>query len=458
MRYKSQSVAYWYFAVAMALFGLQLVFGLLSAAKYLGPDPLINILPFDVTKMMHTNLLIVWVLTGFMGGTYWLVPEESRTELYSVRLAYVQLTLWTLMGVATIIGYFFRYGTGNKLLEQPLPSKLVIVMVMLMFLYNIGMTIRRAGRLTTTEGVLLGGLALAAILYIPALLHYQNYTVAIFYRWWTIHLWVEGVWEMIQGGLMAYLLIRLSGADREVMEKWLYVIVGLVFLAGILGTAHHYYWIGVPGYWLPIGGMFSALEPLALVGMAIYAYSAIRRSGLSHPNGLALHWTVGSAVFTMFGAGLLGVAHTLPSVNKWTHGTLITAMHGHAAFYGAYVMIVLAMISYALPAMCPGRSEKGSALGYWAFWLQVGGMFGMTLAFATAGIGQVYLERIMGLGYLDTQLKIQIHFVMLTATASIFTIGVGLFIYDFFRYAPRFAVSNDVQPEPQVPLALAANS
>ena len=457
MRYKSQSVAYWYFAVAMALFGLQLVFGLLSAAKYLGPDPLLNVLPFDVTKMMHTNLLIVWVLTGFMGGTFWLVPEESRGELYSVKLAYIQLGLWTLMGVATIVGYFFRYGTGNKLLEQPLPSKLVIVIVMLMFLYNIGMTIRRAGRLTTTEGVLLGGLALAAILYVPALLHYQNYTVAIFYRWWTIHLWVEGVWEMIQGGLLAYLLIRLSGADREVMEKWLYVIVGLVFLAGILGTAHHYYWIGVPGYWLPIGGLFSALEPLALVGMAIYAYSAIRRSGLAHPNGLALHWTVGSALFTMFGAGLLGVAHTLPSVNKWTHGTLITAMHGHAAFYGAYVMIVLAMISYALPAMCPGRSEKGSALGYWAFWLQVGGMFGMTLAFATAGIGQVYLERIMGLGYLDTQLKIQIHFVMLTATASIFTIGVGLFIYDFFRYAPRFAVRTESEPELQ-PLTVAASS
>jgi nitric oxide reductase subunit B len=456
MRYKSQSVAYWYFAVAMALFGLQLVFGLLSAAKYLGPDPLLYVLPFDVTKMMHTNLLIVWVLTGFMGATYWLVPEESRTELYSVRLAYIQLGLWTLMGVATIIGYFFRYGTGNKLLEQPLPSKLVIVLVMLMFLYNIGMTIRRAGRLTTTEGVLLAGLGLAAVLYLPALLHYHNYTVAIFYRWWTIHLWVEGVWEMIQGGLLAYLLMRLSGADREVMEKWLYVIVGLVFLAGIVGTAHHYYWVGVPHYWLGIGGFFSALEPLALIGMAIYAYSAIRRSGLAHPNGLALHWTVGSAIFTMFGAGLLGVAHTLPNVNKWTHGTLITAMHGHAAFYGAYVMIVLAMISYAMPAMCPERPEKGSAIGYCAFWLQVVGMFGMTLAFATAGIGQVYLERIMGLGYLDTQLKIQIHFVMLIATAGIFTIGVGLFIYDFFRYAPQFSVRTEAEPEPR-PLTAGAS-
>ena len=445
MRYKSQSVAYWYFSVAVALFGLQLVFGLLSASKYLGPDPLLYILPFDVTKVIHTNLLIVWVLTGFMGATYWMVPDESRTELHSTKLAYVQLVLWTTMGVATVIGYLFRYGTGNKLLEQPLPSKIVIVIVMLMFLYNIAMTIRKSGRFTTTEGVLIAGLGLAALLYLPALLEYENYTVAIFYRWWTIHLWVEGVWEMIQGGFLAYLLIRLSGADREVMEKWLYVIVGLVFIAGIIGTAHHYYWVGVPGYWLPIGGFFSALEPVALIGMAIYAYSAIRRSGLAHPNKLALHWTVGSAVFTLFGAGLLGLAHTFPSVNKWTHGTLITAMHGHAAFYGAYAMIVLAMITYALPSMTR-RPDEGTSMGYVSFWMQIAGMFGMTLSFATAGIGQVYLERIMGMGYLDAQLEIQVHFVMLIFTASIFAVGVALFIIDFFRYAPRFEVINEPVP------------
>nr|MBF0682708.1 cbb3-type cytochrome c oxidase subunit I [Pseudomonas sp.] len=434
MRYRSQTVAYWYFAAAMVLFGLQLVFGLLSAAKYLGPDPLLYILPFDVTKTIHTNLLIVWVLCGFMGATYWIVPDESRTELYSVKLAYIQLILWLIMGVTAIIGYLFRYGTGNKLLEQPLPHKIVIVICMLIFLYNIGMTIWKSRRFTTTEGVLVLGLLSSAVLYLPALLHYSNYTVAVFYRWWTIHLWVEGVWEMIQGSFLAYLLIRLSGADREVLEKWLYVIVGLVFIAGILGTAHHYYWVGVPGYWLPIGGFFSALEPVALVGMAIYAYSAMRRSGLRHPNALALHWTIGSAVFTLFGAGLLGLAHTFPSVNKWTHGTLITAMHGHAAFYGAYAMIVMAVIVYAMPSLTRGRNERGSSVGYWAFWLQIAGMFGMTLSFATAGIGQVYLERIMGLGFLETQIKIQVHFLMLVACASLFAVGVGLFLYDFFRY------------------------
>jgi nitric oxide reductase subunit B len=116
-------------------------------------------------------------------------------------------------------------------------------------------------------------------------------------------------------------------------------------------------------------------------------------------------------------------------------------MHGHAAFYGAYAMIVLAMITYALPAMTRGRPEGGTAVGYWSFWLQLAGMFGMTLSFATAGIGQVYLERILGLGYLDTQLKIQVHFVMLMATASVFTVGVALFIWDFFRHAPRFEVT-----------------
>jgi nitric oxide reductase subunit B len=437
MRFRSQWVAYPYFVVALLLFGLQMVFGLLSAAKYLGPDPLLNILPFNVTKAIHTNLLIVWVLTGFMGATYYVVPEESRTEIYSERLAYWQLGLWTALGVVIVTGYVFGWTAGNKLLEQPFPLKLGIVVVMLMFLFNILMTIRKAGRWTTTEAVLVAGLGLAALLYLPALLQFHNYTVSIFYRWWTIHLWVEGVWEMIQGGLLAYLLIRLSGADREMMEKWLYVIVGLVFIAGILGTAHHYYWTGVPKYWLPIGGVFSMLEPLAIFGMAMYAYSAMRRSGFAHPNKLAIHWTIGSAVFTAFGAGLLGFAHTWPSVNKWTHGTLVTAMHGHSAFFGAYVMINLAIITYTMPHFTGRVNEsKESTLGYWAFWLMIGGMFGMTLAYATAGIAQVYLERIMGVGYLDTQQKIQVHFLMLIATGIIFTAGVGAFIWDFFRQVP----------------------
>ena len=440
MRYRTQAVAYPYFAVALLLFGLQVAFGLLAAAKYLGPDPLINILPFDRVKAIHTNLLLVWVLTGFMGAAYYLVPEESGAELWSPKLAYVALVVWVLMGLTAVVGYAFGWTEGNKLLEQPFPLKLVIVAVMLMFLTNLILTIRRAGRWTTTEAVLMAGLVFTALLYLPALLTWDNYTVSIFYRWWTVHLWVEGVWEMIQGALLAYLLIRLSGVDREVLEKWLYVIVGLTFISGIIGTAHHYYWVGVPHYWLPLGGFFSALEPLVFLGMAMYAYYAMRRSGLGHPNRLAVHWTIGSAVFSALGAGLLGLAHTWPAVNKWTHGTLITPMHGHSAFFGAYAMIVLAMITYALPSLT-GRDETTleSSTGLWAFWLMVGGMFGMTMAFATAGIAQTYLERIIGLGFLETQRKIQVHFLMLIGTGILFALGVALYLWDFFVLTPRRA-------------------
>jgi len=100
-------------------------------------------------------------------------------------------------------------------------------------------------------------------------------------------------------------------------------------------------------------------------------------------------------------------------------------------------MINLAVITFALPHFT-GRADdaRESTLGYWAFWLQTVGMFGMTMAYATAGIAQTYLERIMGVGYLDTQLKLQPHFLMLTATGILFTAGVAAFLWDFFRQIP----------------------
>ena len=83
------------------------------------------------------------------------------------------------------------------------------------------------------------------------------------------------------------------------------------------------------------------------------------------------------------------------------------------------------------------ESRRETKVGLWAFWLQVGGMFGMTMAFAAAGIAQVYLERVLGLGYLETQMKIQVHFLMLVGTGTLFSAGVGLFLWDFFFLAPR---------------------
>ena len=205
MRYRSQSVAYPYFVVALLLFGLQMVFGLLAAAKYLGPDPLLGILPCDVVKAIHTNLLLVWLLTGFMGATYYLVPEESRVELYSVRLAYVQLVIWTAMGVTAVVGYVFGWTAGNKLLEQPLPPQDRVV-IGCEFLYNIFMTIRASGRLTRPRGADRWPRRLGA-LYRPGSSSRQLH-VAVFYGGLRAPL-VKASGDD-PGGILAYLL-QLSG-------------------------------------------------------------------------------------------------------------------------------------------------------------------------------------------------------------------------------------------------------
>ncbi|EMQ96124.1 MULTISPECIES: cbb3-type cytochrome c oxidase subunit I [Xanthomarina] len=433
MKYKSQKVAYWFFAFSMLLLVLQITYGFIMGFARIGFDGLHEFIPFNTARAVHTNLLVVWLLSGFMGAAYYIIPEEAQRELVSVKLAYVQLISLAVVGVAAIIGYHFNWWEGRKFLEIPRQLDYLVVVNVLLFLGLILATLFKGKRKTTTALVLTMGLLFAALLYIPGMLPFDSQVTDSFFRWWVVHLWVEGVWELIMGGILSFLLIKLTGVDREVIEKWLYVIVGLTFLSGILGTGHHYYYIGVNKIWLIVGGIFSALEPLAFLAMALFAVNMYRKGEKKHPNKIALFWTLGSAIVSFVGAGLLGFAHTLPQTNLYTHGTLVTAMHGHLAFWGAYAMIVLAIISYALPNMT-GRKLYDSSVGRAAFWLSNIGMLGMTVAFGVAGVAQVYLERKFKMDFMEVQAEISIHFVVLILCATMFATGIVMYIWDFYKH------------------------
>lgn len=433
MKYKSQKVAYWFFGLCMLLLTLQIVYGFIMGFARVGLDGLHGIIPFNTARAVHTNLLVVWLLTGFMGAAYYIIPEEAQEELVNVKLAYVQLISLAVVGVVAIVGYHFNHWEGRKFLEIPRELDFLVVVNVLLFLGLILATLWKAKRKTTTAVVLSMGLLFAALLYLPGMIWFDSQVTDSFFRWWVVHLWVEGVWELIMGGILSFLLIKLTGVDREVIEKWLYVIVGLTFLSGLLGTGHHYYYIGVNKIWLVIGGIFSALEPLAFLAMALFAVNMYRKGEKNHPNKLALYWTIGASIVSFIGAGLLGFAHTLPQTNIYTHGTLVTAMHGHLAFWGAYAMIVLAIISYALPNLT-GRKRYDSGQGRMAFWLSNIGMLGMTVAFGVAGVAQVYLERKMKMDFMDVQKEISIHFVVLILCATMFAVGISLYIYDFIKH------------------------
>ena len=449
MQFKSQAVAKPYFIAAIGLFVGQILFGLILGLQYVLGDFLFPAIPFNVARMVHTNLLIVWLLFGFMGGAYYMIPEESETELFSPKLALAMFWIFLVAGALTIVGYLaVPYATlaeltgnslletmGREFLEQPLPTKLGIVVVALAFLFNITLTVLK-GKKTSISIVLLIGLWGLAVFFLFSFYNPVNVVLDKFFWWWTVHLWVEGVWELILGSFLAFVLIKTTGVDREVIEKWLYVIVTLTLITGIIGTGHHYFWIGTPEYWQWWGSIFSALEPIPFFAMTVFAFNMVNRRRREHPNKAAVLWALGTGVMSFLGAGVWGFLHTLAPVNYYTHGTQITAAHGHMAFYGAYAMVNLMMISYAMPIL-RGRaanSNKSQVLEMWSFWLMTVAIVFITLFLTAAGILQVWLQRVSDapLPFMVAQDKIALFYWMREWAGVAFLIGLIIYIVSFF--------------------------
>ncbi|PHR81827.1 MAG: nitric-oxide reductase large subunit [Colwellia sp.] len=452
LKYQSQAVAKPYFIFAMILFVGQILFGLLMGLQYVVGDIVGDLIPFNVARMVHTNLLIVWILFGFMGSAYYLVPDEAETELYSPKLAMILFWIFAAAGVATILGYLLvPYSTladltfnelwptmGREFLEMPTITKIGIVVVVLGFLFNLGMTILK-GRKTAINMVLMTGLIGLAVFFLFSFYNPVNLALDKLFWWFVVHLWVEGVWELIMGAILAYILIKVTGVDREVIEKWLYVIIAMALISGILGTGHHFYWLMVPEYWQWVGSIFSALEPLPFFAMVLYAFNMVNRRRREHPNKAATLWALGTAVMAFLGAGVWGFLHTLSFVNYYTHGTQITAAHGHMAFYGAYAMIVMTIMSYAMPKLRgigEANCNRAQVVEMWGFWLMTVAMVFITLFLTGAGILQVWLQRIPesgeALGFMATQDKLAIFFWAREIAGVFFLLGLICYISSFF--------------------------
>ncbi len=449
MKYASQSVAKLYFTAAIALFVGQILFGITMGLQYVIGDFLFPALPFNIARMVHTNLLIVWLLFGFMGAAYFLVPEEAERELYALWLAKLMFWVFLVAGVLTILGYLLlSYSQlaavtmndllptmGREFLEQPTITKIGIVIVALAFLFNIGMTIL-SGRKTVINLVLLTGLVGLAVFFLFSFYNPENIVLDKYFWWWVVHLWVEGVWELILASILAFVLIKVTGVDREVIEKWLYIIIAMALITGLVGTGHHFFWIGTPDYWQWLGSIFSALEPIPFFLMTLFAFNVVNKRRRDHPNKAAVLWALGTAVMAFLGAGVWGFLHTLAPVNYYTHGTQITAAHGHMAFYGAYVMVVLTIISYAMPIMRGQQAANQTAqvMEMWSFWLMTISMVFITLFLTGAGIVQVYLQRMADdpLPFMVVQEKLALFYWLREAAGVVFLIGLIVYVSSFF--------------------------
>ena len=182
--------------------------------------------------------------------------------------------------------------------------------------------------------------------------------------------------------------------------------------------------------------VFSALEPIPFFAMTVFAFNMVNRRRREHPNKAAVLWALGTGVMAFLGAGVWGFLHTLAPVNYYTHGSQITAAHGHMAFYGAYVMVNLTMISYAMPLL-RGRqanSEKSQVLEMWSFWLMTIAMVFITLFLTAAGILQIWLQRISSApqAFMVVQDQISIFYWMREWAGVVFLVGLFAYLASFF--------------------------
>ncbi|MBF0188641.1 MAG: cbb3-type cytochrome c oxidase subunit I [Magnetococcales bacterium] len=451
--FASQAVARPYFLAALVLFGLQIVFGLILSVQYTVGDFLFPALPFNMARMIHSNLLIYWLLFGFMGSAYYIIPEESRRELHSVPLA---MTLfWLLLAVCglNILGYLlFTYSelaslTGNawlptmgrEFLEQPTPFKIALVLVILGFLANITLTAWR-GRRTAINALMILGLIGLMIFFLFAFYNPDNLVLDKFFWWWIFHLWVEGVWELIIAAMLAFMILKLTGLPRSTVNTWIYWIMTSTFVTGLIGTGHHYYWIGTPESWLWWGSIFSSLEPMPFFVMMIMAFNMRRRRVIDHENSMAMTWILGATVIAFIGTGVLGFLPTLAPINYYTHGSQMTPAHGHMAFYGAYAMFVLAMISYALPILTTGKptfGKRSQTMERRGYLLMNAGIVILTVVLTAAGLVQIYLQR-MGddpQPFMEVQETLAPFYWIRLGAGILFAIGM-VFYFNSYRNRP----------------------
>jgi len=397
--FPSQRAALRFVPVAAGLFLAQVLLGGLLAhfyierAGFFGVEEvfgvhILQLVPFAMAKTWHIDLGILWIAATWLGAGLFLPPlltgHEPDNQARYVNLLLGAVVVVTVGGLGGIWlganGYLpgeLWWLLGNEGLEYLEVGKVWQAGLLVGFLLWAVLAVRGLKPLLDREPVyglahmILyagGSIALlftAGFLFTPS----TNIAVTEFWRWWVVHMWVEGAFEFFIVAIVGLTLVSMNLLKRRSAEKAVMLQALLVMGTGVIGVSHHYWWVGMPEFWVPIGSVFSTLELLPLVFIlyeALGQYSAMTESG-EFPYKLPFMFIVASGVWNFVGAGVLGFFINLPIVNYYEHGTYLTVGHAHAAMFGAFGFLALGMVTYMLQLSIDADRWDGSWLRA-AFW------------------------------------------------------------------------------------------
>lgn len=392
----SQRAVLKFFWTVGGLMLLQIVMGVVTA--HYGVEgggfygiPLAELLPYSVTRTWHVQLGLFWIATSWLGAGLFIGPlvsaEEPKGQSLLVNLlfsALVIIVVGSLTGqwlsvqnrFASDRASFYWGHQGYEYLDLGRAWQIGLFAGLLLWFWLIYRTLnpalRRGGEEKQLLWLLLGSAGAIGLFYGAGLMwgEHTHLSLVEYWRWWVVHLWVEGFFELFATVAIAFVFTRLR-LIRPLFAAKVSLLAATIYLAGgIVGTCHHLYFAGTPTSALAFGAVFSALEVVPLTFIAYSAMDDYRRLGAADwvfRYRWPVYFFMAVAFWNMVGAGLFGFMINPPIALYFMQGLNTTPVHGHAALFGVYGLLSIALILVCLRAADPmARWEEGSLkLAFW---------------------------------------------------------------------------------------------
>lgn len=410
----SQKVTTLFFGVAMILFLVQILMGMVTAHYAVEGDgfygvPIQQFMPYAASRTWHLQIAVFWIATCWLAAGLYFGPRFGKHEpkfqswgngglLAALTVVVVGSLLGTWAGVQGWLGdksFWFGH-QGYEYVELGRLWQLLLIGGMVFWLWLMFRALKPAlkaeGNKTGLNHFFLYSAITIPLFYASGLM-YSNHTplsIAEYWRWWVVHLWVEGFFEVFATVAIAYLCSELGFLKRSTALKATYLTTILYLGSGVIGTLHHLYFAGTPVFITAMGSVASALEvvPLTLIGFEVVKSLKLSKEAQGFYR-LPLKFFIATCFWNLVGAGVFGFLINPPIVLYYSQGLNTTPIHAHSALYGVYGSLAIALMLFALREITPDHAwdEKNFNFSFW--WINGGLVIMMVFGLIPNGFYQL---------------------------------------------------------------------
>lgn len=421
----SQKATLIYFLVAILLFVIQIGMGSLTAhftvegTSFYG-IPLGKIFPYAAARTWHLQLAVFFIATCFLAAGLFIGPMVGKEPKGQKGLVLVLFGALVVVVVGTLAGTwlsatgimgddtFYLGHQGYEFIELGRVWQLLLIVGMLIWLILMLRAIYPALKDEKDSGGLTHLLLYSSIsiplFYMAGLLYGKgsHLSDAEYWRWWVVHLWVEGFFEVFATVVMAFLLSHIGIVSKKFALMTVNFTIFLYLGGGVIGTFHHLYWTGSPIPIIALGAVFSALEvvPLTLMGFEIvHNLKSVQEGGEGYAYKWPVYFFVSVAFWNLVGAGVFGFLINPPIVLYYAQGINTTPIHSHTALFGVYGMLAISLLLFSVRHIVTRASWSDKLLKY-SFWGLNGGLAAMAIfSLIPSGFYQLHYAIKYGLWY-----------------------------------------------------------